>query len=159
MIAEKLTGSFVIGVDDDQKACSYASNNYKRGNLKYMPGDVTKWNFGTFDAIISFDTIEHILHREIMMQNIVNNLSPDEFLILSTPCGRSETLLNPGWEHHKIEYSGVALLAFMKRYFGTVLRPDDGSLPCIEFFDKINKDRIRYPLKMNPILCEDPIQF
>jgi len=84
-------------------------------------------------------------------------LRPDDG---SLPCIEFSDKINKDrWEHHKIEYSGVALLDFMKRYFGTVLRPDDGSLPCIEFSDKINKDRIRYPLKMNPILCEDPIQF
>jgi 2-polyprenyl-3-methyl-5-hydroxy-6-metoxy-1,4-benzoquinol methylase/glycosyltransferase involved in cell wall biosynthesis len=157
LIACALPDSLVIGADYDPDAISEAIRTYHRSNLDFVVADVTYFSFGELDVIICFDTIEHVLHREIMMQNIVNHLSSNGCLILSTPI-RGEVTLNPGWEAHKIEYSDTALYDFMRRYFRIVHRPEDGSLPHVDYFDRINRDKIRYALKTNPLLCEKPIK-
>ena len=92
------------------------------------------------------------------MQSLVEHLSPDGLVLLSTPV-RSENRLNPGWEHHKIEYSRPALHDFLRRYFDEVAYPDDGSLPCIETMSRLNTSaEVVYLLKMNPLVCRRPIR-
>jgi len=115
LIAKKFQHIHVIGVDYDHEAIRYAQQNYSLSNLEFKFGDATRWKEtigkNRFDCIISFDTIEHINHREIMMQNLVEHLNNDGFLLLSTPSGSINSNLNPAWEHHKIEYSFLRLRA------------------------------------------------
>lgn len=158
LLARDVLGTTVVGADYDASAVDHAQGTYHRENLHYAPGDVTQWDLGEFDAIISFDTIEHVRHREIMLQNFVEHLSPDGCLLLSTPV-RPKMILNPDWEHHAIEYTSEALLDFLLRYFTRVHRPENGTLPCVGFFDRINSDRLRYKLMTNPLVCEGPIRL
>lgn len=163
-IAERFPHLQVVGADYDQAAVDFAESKYARDNLRYVRGDVVLWEDtvgrDTFDCIISFDTIEHVEHREVMMQNLVEHLEPGGVLLLSTPV-RSSNVLNPGWEHHKIEYSPKALHDFMGRYFDDVAYPDDGSLPCRDVIDRLNAgpDGVVYLMRMNPLLCRNPIRI
>ena len=168
MLAGNFPSSQVVGVDYDQRAVDLANNNYSLSNLKYAKGNMVTWKFeggdwdgkplGEFDVITSFDTLEHILHREIALKNIITHLNKGGHLIISTPCSRGETKLKPGWEHHKIEYNFDDLYDFLKRYFREIKRPEDGSLPALDFWKNIiNKDKERYLTMMNPLVCSDPI--
>lgn len=160
-MARKLPDLTIVGGDYDRDAIEFATEHYQAPNLSFVVADVTRWeeSIGSepFDWIVSFDTIEHLEHREIMMQNIVEHLTPNGTLLLSTPV-RGQTRLNPGWEHHKIEFGRAALYDFLRRYFEEVRAPDFGTLPCVEVFDQINiTDPPFYLLKMNPVLCRRPI--
>jgi len=161
-IAKKYPNLSLVGADYDMNAVNDASIKYQLSNLKYVVGDVTAWKetIGDImlDCIISFDTIEHVKHREIMMENIVKYLNPNGILLLSTPCGNSNNVLSPEWEHHKIEYSSASLYDFMSRYFKVILRPDDLSLPHLELFSILDDSDVDYLLKMNPLICKEPIK-
>lgn len=167
LIAERLSDSQVLGADYDQRAVDYAMSRYARPNLSYGQGNVVTWQLtrsevaeplGTFDAIVSFDTLEHLLHREIALMRIVENLSADGVFLFSTPCTFSNKLF-PDWSHHKIEYGFDDLRNLLGRFFGKVLAPEDGNLPHIEFWnDVINKDKPRYWNRMNPVVCLEPIR-
>lgn len=159
MFSSALPDAMITGADYDEGAVKDARQSYQRENLQFFSGSVTQWTFGEYDAIVSFDTIEHVPHREIMMQNIVEHLASDGCLLLSTPCGHDETVLRPDWHYHQIEYSSNALHDFVRRYFKTVRRPEAGNLPAMEVFKPINQGIQRYNLKMNPLLCEGPIRF
>jgi SAM-dependent methyltransferase len=161
-IAERFPDTEVVGADYDDQAVVFAGDQYGRdhGNLSYQRGDVVRWRESLgdrmFDCIVSFDTIEHVEHREVMMQNMVEHLAPGGMLLLSTPV-RSETVFNPGWEHHKIEYSPGALFDFLSRYFEEVLYPDNQSLPCRDVIDRLNRaDNVVYLMRMNPVVCRMP---
>jgi 2-polyprenyl-3-methyl-5-hydroxy-6-metoxy-1,4-benzoquinol methylase len=159
MLASALPDAMITGADYDERAVADARQSYQRSNLQFVAGSVTQWKLGEFDAIVSFETIEHVPHREIMMQNIVEHLSDDGCLLLSTPCGRREVDLQPDWHFHKIEYSASTLHDFMRRYFKTVRHPEAANLPAMQVFERINRDVERYNLKMNPLLCEGPIRY
>jgi SAM-dependent methyltransferase len=164
MLATTLPEATVIGADYDQRAIDLARASYAANNLRYVMADVTQWasdqdTLGAFDVVVSFDTIEHLLHREIALLRICENLSDDGCLLLSTPCGRIVTQLNPAWEHHKIEYSGTDLYKFLRRFFKQVVPPDDGLFPDAGFWANLNRDKLRYLNRMNPLFCRNPIRF
>lgn len=123
--------------------------------------DATRWaeTIGpeAFDAIVSFDMLEHVVHREIMMEGLVRHLSPGGTLLLSTPCGWNEPALQPEWTHHRIEYSSASLYDFIRRYFAVVVRPEDREFPHRDVFDLLAGGPVTYFLKMNPVVCRGPI--
>lgn len=169
ILAEYLNNSQVAGVDYDSRAIEIAQKSYFRTNLHYQHGNIVTWEsgdneskkpLGKYDAIISFDTIEHLLHREIALIRITQNLSSNGIMLLSTPCAHHQTKLNPGWEHHKIEYSYIDLLNLLKRFFSTVLIPEENNFPNISYWKNIiNKNKLRYLNKTNPIVCLNPIKY
>jgi SAM-dependent methyltransferase len=166
LLADAHPNTEVIGVDYDERAIEYARKTYSAPNLRFESGNVVEWNtrrgapLGRFDCVLSFDTIEHLLHREIALINFAENLTPEGCLLLSTPCGKAKNLLNPGWEHHKIEYSFYSLHNLLRRFFSTVLHTQDKSLPNQHFWDTIiNGDKPRYLNRMNPVVCMHPIQL
>ncbi len=149
-----------MGADYDQRAIEQARQLYNLPNLAYKVGDVTYWEEtlgrDKFDCIVSFDTLEHVSHREIMLQNVVYHLQEDGCMLLSTPC--TETInLNPTWEHHHIEYSFASLHDFLRRYFLNIQRPDNLSLPHTEVFDRLEGSSVSYQLQLNPVICQQPI--
>jgi len=162
LIAKEFPNISVKGCDYDHEAIQYARKEYSLPNLEYKIGDGVQWKetIGNrmFDCIISFDTIEHVLHREILMQNFVEHLHKSGALLFSTPCAQVDTLLQPEWVHHKIEYSAASLYDFLKRYFNIILRPDDNTLPHRDIFVQLNENNnVSYYLKMNPLFCKEPI--
>jgi 2-polyprenyl-3-methyl-5-hydroxy-6-metoxy-1,4-benzoquinol methylase len=168
ILAKALPNHQVMGADYDPRAIAHAVANYGNvPNLTYRTFDLETWRLletgqsaGRFNYIVSFDTIEHLLHREIALVNIAENLWPKGSLLFSTPSGHRENLLNPGWEHHKIEYSHIYLCNLMRRFFRDVLIPDDLSLPELDFWTKvINNGKQRYFLRANPMVCRRPISL
>lgn len=163
LLSKKFPNIQVVGVDYDKAAIKKARKIYDNNNLEFIVGDVLEWEKtignNTFDIIISFDTLEHVPHREIMLENIVQHLSKEGKLFLSTPCGTANNILFPIWQSHKIEFSYISLYDLMKRYFKVVLTPDDVYFPHIEIFNKIKDSGIDYNNLMNPVICEGPIHI
>ncbi len=162
MLAKKFTRAAVVGADFDEVAVEEARKLYANDNLTYKKGDVLQWEqtIGEQlqDCIVSFDTIEHIPHREIMMENVVRYLNPEGCLLLTTPCGHPENQLQPVWEHHDIEYSPRSLYDFLKRYFRVVLIPESKDFPGLEVFRPLLGTSIPYLLMCNPVVCLEPIR-
>ena len=160
-LAARLPSMRVTGVDYDPGAIEHALARYALPNLEYRAGDATRWadTIGpqAFDVIVCFDVIEHVVHREIMMEALVRRLAPGGALLLSTPCGWNEPVLLPEWTHHRIEYSAASLYDFLRRYFAVVVRPEDREFPHRDVFDLLAEGPVTYLLKMNPVLCREPI--
>jgi len=160
-LAARLPSTKITGVDYDADAIEQARTRYTLPNLEYRIGDATRWTdtIGpeTFDAIMSFDMIEHVVHREIMMEGVVRHLAPGGTLLLSTPCGWNEPALQPEWPHHRIEYSAASLYDFLRRYFAVVVRPEDAEFPHRDVFELLAGGPVTYLLKMNPVLCREAI--
>jgi len=78
----------VIGADIAQTAVDYARTRYAAlANLRFRQADCSALPFAdaTFDAVVSFETIEHILVQEPFLDEIRRVLRPDGLLILSCP--------------------------------------------------------------------------
>ncbi len=163
VLAQALPEAEIVGVDYDAGAIERARLRHVAPNLAFRPGDVLRWDEAIgpepFDAVVSFETLEHVAHREVMLYHLVRHLDPAGALLLSTPSARSTIDLEPSWRHHRIEYSAPLLHDVMRRYFEVVLRPDDGSLPALEVFDRLQGTGIDYVLRMNPLVCLEPIRL
>ncbi|MDA0742717.1 MAG: glycosyltransferase [Proteobacteria bacterium] len=77
----------VEGVDISSEAVGAANVKYGREGLKYHVGDAAAIPFGdaTFDAVISFETIEHIPSPKDLLREIKRVLKPGGFAMISTP--------------------------------------------------------------------------
>jgi ubiquinone/menaquinone biosynthesis C-methylase UbiE len=77
----------IIGVDISEEAISHACSTYKKSNLKFKQGSVLEIPFleNSFDVVVSFETLEHVLDHEKTMSEVKRILKPDGILIISTP--------------------------------------------------------------------------
>lgn len=84
----------LVGIDISEEAINYAKANYSYDNTSYYVDDALNQNlykiYGTFDSIVSFETIEHFEGDEIFVKNLYNLLKPGGTLIISTPFGRGK---------------------------------------------------------------------
>ncbi|GGM19381.1 hypothetical protein GCM10011351_01530 [Paraliobacillus quinghaiensis] len=82
----------IIGVDIDDSTLEYAKHHYYHPKSSFYQADVTDTTlpeqFGQFDTIVSFETIEHVEAEEQFLSNIYNLLKPGGKLVLSTPFGK-----------------------------------------------------------------------
>lgn len=86
--------SEMIGVDIDEETLKYAKANYFHPLLRFEKGNVLDTSLpekiGTFDTILSFETIEHVEDEQLFMKNMFALLNPGGMLILSTPFGEGK---------------------------------------------------------------------
>lgn len=168
ILAGFLPEAQVTGADYDPRAVELARNTYRRPNLRFVQGDMVSWttavrerneHLGTYDAMVCFDTIEHVVHRDIALLRIVENLTEHGVLALSTPCAYPETVLRPEWRCHQLEYAHHDLKNLLRRFFAEILAPEDNTLPYMEYWrDVVNKDKPRYLNLANPLVCVRPIK-
>ena len=160
-IARRFPNTQVLGVDYDPEAIEQAQAAYSLPNLRFAAGDLTQWEqtIGPkmFDCVVTFDTLEHVPHREIMMENLVRHLEAHGAVLLSTPCCNPSNNLAPDWEHHRIEYAPASLYDFLRRYFRTIMRPEDDSFPHRDVFERLHGTGIKYTPVLNPVLLKNPI--
>ncbi len=163
LIAQAHPDAHVLAVDYDVQAVAHAQEHHQLGNLSFAVGDPTDWD-GTiggssFDLITCFDVIEHVLHRELLLEAIAQHLTPDGALYFSTPCASDRNILQPGWEHHRIEYSTASLYDFLSRYFSEVVRSEDPTFPRRSFFEALHRRGVLYELRLNPVICRKAIRI
>ena len=80
--------SSVTGVDVSTDAVAHAGAAYAaRGNLNFIAASCAKLPFddATFDTVVSFETIEHILAQNEFLDEIKRVLKPSGTLIMSSP--------------------------------------------------------------------------
>ena len=75
----------VTGVDIDQSAVAYARANFLVPRLDYVCADGARFDGGPYDAIVSFETIEHVPDPEALIDNFVRLLAPGGLLVASVP--------------------------------------------------------------------------
>ncbi|OLO38966.1 SAM-dependent methyltransferase [Alkalihalophilus pseudofirmus] len=84
----------MIAADLDEEVLNYAKGNYYHPLVSFVQADVLDVNLpnkiGTFDTILSFETIEHVEDDDHFMNNMYHLLKPNGILILSTPFGQGK---------------------------------------------------------------------
>lgn len=87
LIASSSPGVKVLGIDIEQRAIDYANKHYKCDNNKFSIGDASNLNLSnkSFDAVVSFETIEHINQPKLFIENVKRVLKNDGIFIVSSP--------------------------------------------------------------------------
>lgn len=105
-----------VGVDVDEKAVEHARERY---GLDFRQGDVTELPFdeGSFDLVVSFETIEHVGDGERVISEFRRVLSDEGLLVISTP-NKSEYLMST--DFHEREYTSDEFEALLRARFEDV---------------------------------------
>lgn len=104
----------VTGVERDEGVVAHARSRYP--GIDFQAGDVTALPFpdGSFEAVVSFETIEHVDEPERAVAEFRRVLAPGGLLVVSTPnvAGAPDAAkaVNP---FHRVELDEAALRALL----------------------------------------------
>jgi len=112
----------VVGVDADLDAVRAAAR--VEGGGPALVGDGTRLPFGdrAFDAVTSFETLEHLDDRERFLSELRRVLTPDGVCVLSTPNANYTEPVDgrPRNPFHVHEYTPEELEGALRRHFARV---------------------------------------
>ena len=77
----------VVGVDVSSDAVAHAAVRYPAANLRYIAAGCVQIPEpdASFDVIVSFETIEHIMQHEAFLREVDRLLVPGGLFIISSP--------------------------------------------------------------------------
>jgi len=114
---------FVRGVDLDEACIHHARKKYVKSNLKFLAGSAIKIPLedNSVDVAVSFETIEHFGEHDAFMREINRVLTPEGFLIISSP-DKKEYADKTGHHnpYHIAELYHSEFHQLLKRYFSRV---------------------------------------
>lgn len=103
----------ITAIDRSIEALKIANNKFVATNINFIEDDchtlAAAAKAAPFNAIVSFETLEHLPKPIDFLKSCFNNLAHDGTLIVSTPnqLVSSPTQLN--WEYHEKEYTATEL--------------------------------------------------
>ena len=110
----------VIGVDLSADAVLHATSRYPAANLKYVAASCIQipQPDASFDVIVSFETIEHIMEHEAFLREVDRLLAPGGMFIISSP-NRVEYSDRTGYknEFHVKELDRAELKTLLDPFF------------------------------------------
>jgi SAM-dependent methyltransferase len=114
----------VVGIDIDAASIEHARERYgARANLRFRQGDATALDVapGSFDVVVSFETLEHIAAQERLLAGFARALAADGVLIVSSPDKHAYSEV-AGFhnEFHVRELYRDELLNLLKPHFPTI---------------------------------------
>ncbi len=117
------TSKFVYGIDIDAASVAHASQKYPSQSLEFIQGDACSIPLedNSVDAVISFETIEHVEHQDKMLLEIKRVLRSDGFSLISTPEKFEYNKQNPSKNpFHTSELSLNEFHELLKRHFSHI---------------------------------------
>jgi 2-polyprenyl-3-methyl-5-hydroxy-6-metoxy-1,4-benzoquinol methylase len=113
----------IIGVDKSTEAMKYDQKKFRAANLEFRQMDVTKLDFvsGAFDAVISFDVLEHLneVDQHRFMAETARVLNPNGTAYFGCPNGKRIALWWPN-PFHLRELLQEEFELLLKQYFRNV---------------------------------------
>ncbi len=149
----------VTGLDFDEATVAQAGRAFGGKSLRFTRGDATALPFAdaSFDAVVSFETIEHFAAHEAFLLEIRRVLRPGGLLVASSP--DRDFYAHPGSQpnpFHVRELTRMEFCALLQAHFahvattlqrplvGSVLMPADEGGPCVpSVFERRGGDLVR----------------
>ena len=99
------TGS-VLGLDVAPEAVEFASAHFSWPGLRYEAADLDETPLpAAFDAVVSFETVEHLREPEAFVQGVARALRPEGLFICSIPRNQPSD-----FHRHVYEFEGARAL-------------------------------------------------
>jgi|WetSurMetagenome_2_1015567.scaffolds.fasta_scaffold00428_20 ubiquinone/menaquinone biosynthesis C-methylase UbiE len=116
----------VIAIDRDSAAIEAAIKNYGQDNIEFKTGEVEniKEADGSFDLIISFETIEHLPDAEKYLQELARVLKKEGTALISTPNREVFGQKNP---YHLKEFTKQEFQEILQKYFKNIFILDQAN--------------------------------
>ncbi len=121
ILAENATS--VMGVDFDQAGIEWAQKNLKNDKLSFVSDDFLGKEYGSHDAVISLDVIEHISPDEEarFFATVMDNIAPDGICVIGTPNDTASAYASPESQKGHINmYTAERLYKAASIYFNNV---------------------------------------
>ncbi|MBW7473388.1 methyltransferase domain-containing protein [Paenibacillus oenotherae] len=114
----------VTGIDIDEQSVERAKLDYGGDGISFVAGDVLKLPFdnGAFDAVVSFETIEHVSEGRAWIRESARVLREGGRFIVSTPNRALTNAANyyeeqPFNPHHRFEYRTEELVGELLQFY------------------------------------------
>lgn len=106
----------VVGLDVDATSVDYCKSHIHKDNCEFLLWDWVRIPFddNTFDVVVSFETIEHIVDYHGFMKEVKRVLKPGGTLILSTPNYMWEVYKNI---YHVSNFTTIHLVDLFHQYY------------------------------------------
>jgi len=111
----------IIGIEISDHALSWAKSHYQKPNIEFKKGDLNKsldLPSESIDAIVSFETLEHVENQENMLSEFKRVLKPGGMLFVSSP--DREILSEKAGDNNKFhihELSKKEFVNLLQKYF------------------------------------------
>ena len=119
------TAKSVVGVDISPDAVAHARSHYRDPRIFFRVGSATDIPIpdASVDMVVSFETIEHLVDHDRMMQELRRVLRPNGILLISSP-NKLEYSDKPGYANrfHLRELYTEEFVALVDRYFAKTKR-------------------------------------
>jgi ubiquinone/menaquinone biosynthesis C-methylase UbiE len=81
------TARHVVGIELDAGSIAHATESYKLANLRFLQGNALAMPLpdACADALVSFETLEHLRDHETFMREVLRVLRPGGLVLISTP--------------------------------------------------------------------------
>lgn len=113
------------GVDLDESAVETANENWQNEKCRFLCDDFLGKTYGSFDAVISLDVIEHIHpdYENLFFDTVFQNMAEDGICVIGTPNITSTPYASPASQRGHINmYSADRLAASLGTIFHNVFR-------------------------------------
>lgn len=121
--SSKSKGGGVTGVDFDENSIHWAKEQEILKDIDFKNDNFLGKVYGSFNAIVSFDVIEHIYpeNENLFMETVIKNLLDDGIFIVGTPSLESQQYSNKDiMGAHVNVYTGERLRDTLNQYFNNV---------------------------------------